>query len=66
MRMRSGRCTCAVGVIQLGNSLDLRVLDSGALGVELGLSFELDPVHDALHDATRGSLDEGKTTTHEM
>lgn len=48
--------TSVVGVIQFWHSLNLCVLDSRALLIELSLSFKLHPVHDTLHNSTAISL----------
>lgn len=48
--------TCVIGIIQLRYPLDFCVLDSWAFLVELGLSLELHPVHDAFHNPTRCGL----------
>lgn len=54
--------TGIVGVIQLGDALDLAVLHRRALFIELRLSFELHPVEYALHNPTVGCLWVTKTS----
>lgn len=48
--------TCIIGIIQLRHPFDFCVFDGWAFLVELGLSLELHPIHDALHNSTGGGL----------
>lgn len=44
--------TCIIGIVQFWHPLDLCVFNSWTFLVELGLSLELHPVHDAFHNPT--------------
>lgn len=52
----TGDITGIVGIVQLWHTLDFGVFDGRAFLVELSLSLELHPVHDAFNNPTRRSL----------